>query len=125
MSHDATTIATVVPQTAARPGAVTHRLDVVNEANTIAFGTPIPLGAGKRGKTGRAKGVKDKEEPPIENLRTALTLWVTTNIEGTLYGDKKSQQVAGATHGIGENDLRRMARKLPRAAAGDFGPRVD
>ena len=70
------------------------------------------MDADKRAKNGRAKEVKDNEKPSIENLRTALTQWVPANVEGTLCGDKKSQQFAGATHGIGENDMRRMAKNL-------------
>ena len=88
MPHDATALATAVLQAAARSFAAAHRLNAVDEANTIAFGTPIPLGADTRGKNGRAKGVKDKEEPPIENLRTALTLWVTANAEVCFVGLK-------------------------------------
>ena len=113
MPHDAATIATAVLQAAARPGVATRRLDAVDEANTIALGTQIPLGADLRGNNGRAKGFKDKGKPSIDKLRAALTLFVTTNVNGTHPGDKKSQSVAGRTHGIDQNDMCRMAKRLP------------
>lgn len=129
MPSHATTLHGASMQVAARPGAATRALDAVDERRAV-LSDISNVGADGRTKNKGAAGPR-KQRPPIAQLRSALTLYVTEKYTVAL---PIPQKKAGAKFGVGAHHMQKMAyacrdrlrrRRGPRRAvtrrAGDAG----